>query len=70
MNCQIIFKMDKRILTMKNTASHFKRDRWLGSFFNSIDLLLKKKKKKKSYVYKYKGKNLILKLKYMAFFLI
>lgn len=51
---------------MKNTASHFKRDRWLGSFFNCIDLL----KKKKSYVYKYKGKNLILKLKYMAFFLI
>lgn len=69
MNCQIIFKMDKRILMMKNTASHFKRVRWLGSFFNCIDLL-KKKKKKKSYVYKYKGKNLILKLKYMAFFLI
>lgn len=62
--------MDKRILMMKNTASHFKRVRWLGSFFNCIDLLLKKKKKKKSYVYKYKGKNLILKLKYMAFFLI
>lgn len=51
---------------MKNTASHFKRVRWLGSFFNCINLL----KKKKSYVYKYKGKNLILKLKYMAFFLI
>lgn len=49
--------MDKRILMMKNTASHFKRDRWLGSFFNCIDLLLKKKKKKKkSYVYEYRGK--------------
>lgn len=44
--------MDKRILMMKNTASHFQRVRWLGSFFNCIDLL----KKKKCYVYKYRGK--------------
>lgn len=47
--------MDKRILMMKNTASHFKRVRWLGPFLNCIDLL-KKKKKKKCYVYKYRGK--------------
>lgn len=47
--------MDKRILMMKNTASYFKRVRWLGPFLNCIDLL-KKKKKKKSYVYKYREK--------------
>lgn len=60
--------MDKRILMMKNTTSHFKRVRWLGSFFNCIDLL-KKKKKKKSYVYKYKGKKSNFKAKIYGIFL-
>lgn len=58
--------MDKRILMMKNTASHFKKVRWLGSFFNCIDLL---KKKKKCYVYKYRGNKSNFKAKIYGIFL-